>query len=148
VEQRSVKDLVFGDADEEIRVLRHELWTAIQGEERSRKAIDDLSVTLSDITMEAKQVKLWLSEEHDRCRLEAEESAVTWGDKERVLLDRVRASEEVNRARQENTKLVELHRVIREPVAVGHPQAGRCRGQHCQADKSDRPRRGGVPRPA
>jgi sRNA-binding carbon storage regulator CsrA len=58
VEQRSVKDLVFGDADEEIRVLRHELWTAIQGEERSRKAIDDLSVTLSDITMEAKQVKL------------------------------------------------------------------------------------------
>jgi hypothetical protein len=35
VEQRSVKDLVFGDADEEIRVLRRELWTAIQGEERS-----------------------------------------------------------------------------------------------------------------
>jgi hypothetical protein len=113
VEQRSVKDLVFGDADEEIRVLRHELWTAIQGEERSRKAIDDLSVMLSDITMEAKQVKLWLSEEHDRCRLEAEESAVAWGDKERVLLDHVRASEEVNRARQENTKLMESQRVIR-----------------------------------
>jgi hypothetical protein len=29
-----------------------------------------------------------------------------------VLLDRVRASEEVNRARQENTKLVESQRVI------------------------------------
>ncbi|GJN02761.1 hypothetical protein PR202_ga20143 [Eleusine coracana subsp. coracana] len=146
---RSVKDLVFGGADEEIRVLRGELLAAVQGEERSRKAADDLSVALSDVTMEAKQVKVWLSEtqaelesanaesarlrreldltterlravsdEHDRCRVDAEESAAAWGDKERVLLDCVRASEEeVNRARQENTKLVESQRVIRDENA-------------------------------
>ncbi|XP_062186232.1 putative WEB family protein At1g65010, chloroplastic isoform X2 [Phragmites australis] len=149
MEQRSVKDLVFGGADEEIRVLRSELRTAMQGEERSRKALDDLSVALSDVTMEAKQVKIWLSEaqseleaanaeaerlgveltaakarlravsdEHDRCRLEAEESAAAWGDKERVFLECVRASEEeVNRGRQENTKLVESQRVIRDENA-------------------------------
>ncbi|GJN27437.1 hypothetical protein PR202_gb15463 [Eleusine coracana subsp. coracana] len=146
---RSVKDLVFGGADEEIRVLRAELRAAVQGEERSRKAADDLSVALSDVTMEAKQVKIWLSEtqaelesanaesarlrreldltrerlravsdEHDRCRVDAEESAAVWGDKERVLLDCVRASEEeVNLARQENTKLVESQRVIRDENA-------------------------------
>ncbi|XP_062225796.1 uncharacterized protein LOC133924328 isoform X3 [Phragmites australis] len=149
MEQRSVKDLVFGGADEEIRVLRSELRTAMQGEERSRKALDDLSVALSDVTMEAKHVKIWLSEaqaeleaanaeaerlrgelaaaearlravsdEHDRCKLEAEESATSWGDKERVFLECVRASEEeVNRARQENTKLVESQRVIRDENA-------------------------------
>uniref|UniRef100_J3LYE8 Uncharacterized protein n=1 Tax=Oryza brachyantha TaxID=4533 RepID=J3LYE8_ORYBR len=134
-EQRSVKDLVFGGSDvDEVRALRCELRTAMQGEEKSRKALDDLSVALSDVTMEAKQVKMWLSEaqaeleaatrlravsdEHDRCRLEAEESAAAWGDKERVLLECVRASEEeVNRARQENTKLVESQRVIRDENA-------------------------------
>ncbi|KAG0526044.1 hypothetical protein BDA96_06G111200 [Sorghum bicolor] len=151
VEQQrtSVKDLMFGGADEEIRVLRGELRTAMQGEERSRKAADDLSVALSDVTMEAKQVKVWLAEaqaeleaanaeaerlraaladaeaavravsaERDRCRLEADECVAAWGDKERVFLDCVRASEDdVNRARQENTKLVESQRVIRDENA-------------------------------
>ncbi|XP_066345210.1 uncharacterized protein [Miscanthus floridulus] len=136
VEQRtSVRDLMFGGADEEIRVLRGELRAAMQGEERSRKALDDLSVALSDVTMEAKQVKAWLAEaqaeleaaeaelravsaERDRCRLEADECVAAWGDKERVFLDCVRASEEdVNRARQENTKLVESQRVIRDENA-------------------------------
>ncbi|CAN6269981.1 unnamed protein product [Urochloa humidicola] len=148
-EQRSVRDLMFGGAEEEIRVLRGELRAAAQGEERSRKAADDLAVALSDVTMEAKQVKVWLSEaqaeleaagaeaerlraalanaeaslraasaERDRFRVEAEECAAAWGDKERVLLDCVRASEEeVNRARQENTKLVESQRVIRDENA-------------------------------
>ncbi|OEL21165.1 hypothetical protein BAE44_0017816, partial [Dichanthelium oligosanthes] len=149
VEQRSVRDLMFGDAEEEIRVLRGEVRAAMQGEERSRKAADDLSVALSDVTMEAKQVKALLSEaqaeleganaeaarlraalagaearlrvlsdEHDRCRLEAEECAAAWGDNECVFLDCVRTSEEeVNRARQENTKLVESQRVIRDENA-------------------------------
>ncbi|CAL5027160.1 unnamed protein product [Urochloa decumbens] len=148
-DQRSVRDLMFGGAEEEIRVLRGELRAAAQGEERSRKAADDLAVALSDVTMEAKQVKVWLSEaqaeleaagaeadrlraaladaesrlraasaERDRFRHEAEECAAAWGDKESVLLDCVRASEEeVNRARQENTKLVESQRVIRDENA-------------------------------
>jgi hypothetical protein len=95
--KRSVKDLVFGGAGE------------------------DPSVALSDVTMEARQVKLWLSEtqaELEAAHAEAEECAAAWGDKERVLLDCVRASEdEVNRARQENTKLVESQRVIRDENA-------------------------------
>ncbi|XP_020174562.1 uncharacterized protein [Aegilops tauschii subsp. strangulata] len=145
MDQRSVKDLMFGGADEEIRALRADLRAAMQGEERSRKALDDLSLALSDVTMEAKQVKRWLSDtqaeleaanaeaarlrgelaaaetrlrEQHRCRLEAEESAAAWGDKERVFLECVRAAEEeVNLARQENTKLVESQRVIRDENA-------------------------------
>ncbi|OEL30388.1 hypothetical protein BAE44_0008595 [Dichanthelium oligosanthes] len=34
----------------------------MQGKERSWKVVDDLSVALSDVTMEAMQVKAWLSE--------------------------------------------------------------------------------------
>ena len=34
----------------------------MQDKDRSRKAADDLSVALADVTMEAKQVKVWLSE--------------------------------------------------------------------------------------
>lgn len=145
MEQRSVKDLMFGGSDEELRVLRGELRTAMQGEERSRKALDDLSLALSDVTVEAKQVKRWLADtqaeleaanaeagrlrgelaeaetrlrEQHRCRLEAEESAAAWGEKERVFLGCVRAAEEeVNLARQENTKLVESQRVIRDENA-------------------------------
>ena len=80
-EQRSVKDLMFGGADEEIRVLRGELRAAMQGEERSRKAADDLSVALADVTMEAKQVKVWLSEaqaELEAASAEAERLRGRW----------------------------------------------------------------------
>ncbi|PWZ45347.1 hypothetical protein Zm00014a_033513 [Zea mays] len=115
---------------------------AEQPRSRSRKALDDVSVALADVTMEAKQVKAWLSEaqaeveagsaevgrlraalaaasaERDRSRLEADECAAAWGDKERVLLDCVRAAEEeAGRARRDNTKLVESQRVIRDENA-------------------------------
>lgn len=148
MEQMSVKDLVFGGGgadDEEVRALRADLRAATQGEERSRKALEDLSVALADVTAEAKQVKRWLADaqagleaanaeagrlraaladaetalrEQRRRRLEAEEAAASWGDKERVLLGCVRAAEEeVCLARQENTKLVESQRVIRDENA-------------------------------
>ncbi|KAL5651213.1 hypothetical protein ACJX0J_036671, partial [Zea mays] len=50
----------------------------------------------------------------DCCRLKADECVAAWGDKkERVLIDCVHASEDnSNRARQENTKLVELQHVV------------------------------------
>jgi hypothetical protein len=54
--------LAWKASDEEIRVLCRELCSVVQGEDRSPKAVDDLSITLSDITMKARQVKLWLSE--------------------------------------------------------------------------------------
>jgi hypothetical protein len=57
LEQRSVRDLMFGGANEEIMVLRAELRAAVQGEERSRNALD-LSAALSDVTVEARQVKV------------------------------------------------------------------------------------------
>jgi hypothetical protein len=47
---------MFGGANEEIMVLRAELRAAVQGEERSRNALD-LSAALSDVTVEARQVK-------------------------------------------------------------------------------------------
>jgi len=139
LEQRSVRDLMFGGADEEIMVLHAELRAAVQGEERSRKALDDISAALSDVTTEARLVKAWLSEaqveleatnaeairlraalraasdERDCYRLEVDECAAAWGDKERVLLDCVRVSEgDASRARQENTRLVESKRVVRD----------------------------------
>ncbi|KAM3224188.1 hypothetical protein ACQJBY_057540 [Aegilops geniculata] len=60
--QWSVRDLMFGGVDEEINGLRARLRTALAAEERTRKAADDLAAALSAVTMEAKQVKTWLSD--------------------------------------------------------------------------------------
>lgn len=60
--QWSVMDLMFGGVDEEINGLRGRLRAAVLAEERSRKAADDLAAALSAVTMEAKQVKAWLSD--------------------------------------------------------------------------------------
>ncbi|KAL6899276.1 hypothetical protein ACP4OV_005934 [Aristida adscensionis] len=60
--QWSVMDLMFGGVDEEINGLRTRLRAAVQAEERSRKAAGDLTAALSAVTMEAKQVKAWLSD--------------------------------------------------------------------------------------
>ncbi|XP_052142030.1 interactor of constitutive active ROPs 2, chloroplastic-like [Oryza glaberrima] len=60
--QWSVMDLMFGGVDEEINGLRAKLRAAVQAEEKSRKAADDLTAALSAVTMEAKQVKAWLSD--------------------------------------------------------------------------------------
>ncbi|KAF7091653.1 hypothetical protein CFC21_094207 [Triticum aestivum] len=60
--QWSVRDLMFGGVDEEINGLRGRLRSALAAEERSRKAADDLAAALSAVTMEAKQVKTWLSD--------------------------------------------------------------------------------------
>ncbi|XP_044952370.1 translation initiation factor IF-2-like [Hordeum vulgare subsp. vulgare] len=72
--QWSVRDLMFGGVDEEINGLRARLRSALAAEERSRKAADDLAAALSAVTMEAKQVKAWLSDaqaEVERANAEA-----------------------------------------------------------------------------
>ncbi|OEL23226.1 hypothetical protein BAE44_0015756 [Dichanthelium oligosanthes] len=61
-QQWSVMDLMFGGVDEEINGLRARLRASAQAEERSRKAAEDLTAALSAVTMEAKQVKAWLSD--------------------------------------------------------------------------------------
>lgn len=60
--QWSVMDLMFGGVDDEINGLRAKLRAAALAEERSRKTADDLAAALSAVTMEAKQVKAWLSD--------------------------------------------------------------------------------------
>ncbi|CAM0945568.1 unnamed protein product [Alopecurus aequalis] len=60
--QWSVMDLMFGGVDEEINGLRGKLRAAVLAEDRSRKTADDLAAALSAVTMEAKQVKAWLSD--------------------------------------------------------------------------------------
>ncbi|XP_044956432.1 paramyosin-like [Hordeum vulgare subsp. vulgare] len=72
--QWSVMDLMFGGVDEEINGLRGRLRSALVAEERSREAADDLAAALSVVTMEAKQVKAWLSDaqaELERANAEA-----------------------------------------------------------------------------
>ncbi|KAF7103468.1 hypothetical protein CFC21_104456 [Triticum aestivum] len=72
--QWSVMDLMFGGVDEEINGLRGSLRSALIAEERSRTAGDDLAAALSVVTMEAKQVKAWLSDaqaELERANAEA-----------------------------------------------------------------------------
>ena len=61
-QQWSVMDLMFGGVDEEINGLRARLRALALEEERSRKAADELTAALSAVTMEAKQVKTWLSD--------------------------------------------------------------------------------------
>ncbi|KAK1617614.1 hypothetical protein QYE76_023131 [Lolium multiflorum] len=58
----SVMDLMFGGVDEEINGLRSRLRAAVLAEDKNRKAADDLAAALSAVTMEAKQVKAWLSD--------------------------------------------------------------------------------------
>ncbi|KAM0897778.1 hypothetical protein ACQ4PT_022351 [Festuca glaucescens] len=58
----SVMDLMFGGVDEEINGLRGRLRAAVLAEDKNRKAADDLAAALSAVTMEAKQVKAWLSD--------------------------------------------------------------------------------------
>ncbi|KAL5676355.1 hypothetical protein ACJX0J_012486, partial [Zea mays] len=92
--------------------LCDELWMAMQGEEWSHNALDDLSIALSNVTTEARQ--------RDCCRLQADECVAAWGDKkECVLIDCVHAFEDdSNRACQENTKLNACMRDILKQVVV------------------------------
>uniref|UniRef100_K3YR99 Uncharacterized protein n=1 Tax=Setaria italica TaxID=4555 RepID=K3YR99_SETIT len=120
-QQWSVMDLMFGGVDEELNGLRARLRASSQAEERSRKAADDLTAALSAVTMEAKQVKAWLSDaqaeleaanaEADRLRgllLAAE--AELW---EKALVARARAAEEeAAAARRENADLAGARRAL------------------------------------
>jgi chromosome segregation ATPase len=81
----TVRDLMFGGVDEEINGLRSKLRAATLSEEKTRKAADDLAAALSAVTLEAKQVKAWLSD----AQAELERSTAESG---RLTVD-LRASE-------------------------------------------------------
>ncbi|XP_072971792.1 uncharacterized protein [Typha angustifolia] len=147
LQERSSRDLENHlDDEDKIRVLRNELQLAIEGEERSKKAMDELAITLREVITESKQVKGRLSvtqsefknareeaessksllksmeekfslvsQESEKLKLEVEESFAIWNEKEKGFINCMKISEEeINKAKQENTKLIESQRVIRE----------------------------------
>lgn len=144
LEVRSLKD-----REEEVETLKIRARLALESEEKSKKAMDDMATALNDVSAEAKQVKTWLSEaeselektkseleaatvslktaeerlkmeleEIERLKLEKEESAGAWSEREKLFVSCMKESEsEINRGKQENLKLIESQRVIREENA-------------------------------
>ncbi|XP_078166234.1 uncharacterized protein LOC144560888 [Carex rostrata] len=135
--------------EEEVEMLKIRVWLAIESEEKSKKAMDDMATALNDVSAEAKQVKSWLSEteselqrtkselesttislkktedllkleseQTERLTFEKDESAIAWSEREKLFVSCMKESEsEINKGKQENLKLIESQRVIREENA-------------------------------
>ncbi|XP_010939693.1 uncharacterized protein [Elaeis guineensis] len=133
-------------AEEEIGKLRNELKLAMEAEEKSKRAMDDLAIALKEVTLEANQVKerfsktkseledvraeaerlkpllesmeekyRLASEESERLKLELEESTAAWNVKENGFVGCMKMSEEeITKLQQENSKLSDSQRVVRE----------------------------------
>ncbi|KAK9073619.1 hypothetical protein SSX86_007943 [Deinandra increscens subsp. villosa] len=120
---------------DEIEMLKNEVKLAMEAEEKSKKAMDDLALALREVATEASKAKekLKSSEEQathnthlkeeikqlkeelglqtdasERLRLEAEESILAWTAKELGFISCIRKSDEENASlKQENSKLNE-----------------------------------------
>jgi chromosome segregation ATPase len=135
--------------EEEVETLKLRVRLALESEEKSKKAMDDMATALNDVSAEAKQVKTWLSaaeselektkseveaavfslkaaeerlnlevEETERLKFEKEESASAWSERERLFVSCMKEFEsEINKGKQENLKLMESQRVIRDENA-------------------------------
>lgn len=135
--------------EEEVEMLKTRVRFAIESEEKSKKAMDDMATALNDVSAEAKQVKSWLSEteselqrtkselesttislkktedllkleseQTERLTFEKDESAIAWSEREKLFVSCMKESEsEINKGKQENLKLIESQRVIREENA-------------------------------
>ncbi|XP_078165333.1 uncharacterized protein LOC144560062 [Carex rostrata] len=135
--------------EEEVEMLKIRVRFAIESEEKSKKAMDDMATALNDVSAEAKQVKSWLSEteselqrtkselesttislkktedllkleseQTERLTFEKDESAIAWSEREKLFVSCMKESEsEINKGKQENLKLIESQRVIREENA-------------------------------
>ncbi|KAL1814809.1 hypothetical protein DCAR_0518993 [Daucus carota subsp. sativus] len=129
--QKSATSMVVAPQSE-IEVLKKQLKAAIEGEEQSTKAMNDLALALKEVATECNYAKEKListeseldkyrklldeekkeAELHrntaDRLRLEAEESYLAWNGKEKGFVDVIKQVEEEKvRAQQENVKLKE-----------------------------------------
>ncbi|XP_020672583.1 putative WEB family protein At1g65010, chloroplastic [Dendrobium catenatum] len=135
---------------EEIGKLRNELRLALQAEEKSKKAMDDLAIALKEVTAEATKAKSELAatkselekaraeaersdkyllqsteqklqvalKEYHKLKQEHEQSAVAWKEKEDILINRIKISqEEMNSKDQEISRLTDAHRVAREETS-------------------------------
>ncbi|GJM84793.1 hypothetical protein PR202_ga00499 [Eleusine coracana subsp. coracana] len=87
----NMMDLMFGGVDEEINGLKAKLRSAEQSEERSHKAVGELTAALS---LHATEVKLWsTTEQIGRLTGEWKAAAVSWCAREKVMLARAYAAE-------------------------------------------------------
>lgn len=104
--QNSFRDLIR--AQEEIVELRNELKLAIEAEEKSKKAMDDLAMALKEVTTEANQTKTRLStlqSEFDKLKLEAERPKPLG----KITDDKLRAMvEESEKMKQEAEDLISV----------------------------------------
>lgn len=145
--RRGVMSFSFADPGEvEMFSLQRELKLAVEAEEKCKKAMDELAITLKEQTTVAREAKTELSmvqaelknartevenskaslenmeeklqlaqEEVERLKFESDELATASKEKERGLIDCIKIFEgEVNKAKEENDKLYESQRVIRD----------------------------------
>ncbi|XP_008782331.2 WEB family protein At3g02930, chloroplastic-like [Phoenix dactylifera] len=133
-------DAVHGN--EEIGVLRTELRLALEAEEKSKKAMDDLAMALKEVSTESKKTQLELGstraenehlksmikhaeeklrvalEESRRLKFEAEETFGTWSEKENGFINCMKMSEEeITSLKRENGRLVDSQRAAREEIS-------------------------------
>lgn len=104
--QNSSRDLIR--AQEEIAKLRNELKLAIEAEEKSKKAMDDLAMALKEVTTEANQTKARLTtiqSEFDKLKLEVEKPKPLG----KITDDKLRAMvEESEKMKQEAEDLISV----------------------------------------
>lgn len=129
-EREKVPSLISEKVLEEMGLLKTELKLAMEAEEKSKKAMDDLALALKEVSREANQVKEKLSATDseleiskkereklqnaaERLKLEAEESLSAWNEREVGLVNCIKVvEEERNFAQQENIRLIESLRTI------------------------------------
>ncbi|KAG8087360.1 hypothetical protein GUJ93_ZPchr0010g11182 [Zizania palustris] len=108
--------------------LQRELKLAVEAEEKCKKAMDDLAIALKEQAADAREAKSKLAsvqaeltdartemEESAKQKLDSDELAAASEEKERGLVDCIKMFEgELVQAREENSKLIESQRVIRD----------------------------------
>uniref|UniRef100_A0A0D9X900 WEB family protein n=1 Tax=Leersia perrieri TaxID=77586 RepID=A0A0D9X900_9ORYZ len=145
--RRGIMSFSFADPGEvETLSLQRELKLAVEAEEKCKKAMDDLAITLKEQATDARDAKAKLSlaqselanartemetskallenteeklrvalEEAERLKFESDELAAALKEKERGLVDCIKMFEgELIKAKEENNKLIESQRVIRD----------------------------------
>ncbi|XP_062196050.1 uncharacterized protein LOC133899122 [Phragmites australis] len=145
--RRGMMSFSFADPNEvETRSLQRELKSAVESEEKCKKAMDDLAIALKEQTTDAREAKTKLSlvqaelnnartevdnlkasletteeklrmalEKAGRLKFDSEELATASKEKERGLIDCIKMFEgELAKGKEENDKLIESQRVIRE----------------------------------
>ncbi|KAJ4794125.1 Myosin heavy chain-related protein [Rhynchospora pubera] len=114
--KKAIDDLAtaLNDVSEEAKQVK--TWLS-ETESELVKAKSELEAATVSLKKTEERLKLEL-DEIERLKFEKEESAVAWNEKEKLFVSCMKESEsEINRGKQENLKLIESQRVIREENA-------------------------------